>query len=627
MILHINCMEFQVNDVQENLSIFLTHMKAERTMILKKFNLKNRYHNIPIRIRAAAMVSLLLSFCLLAGCIPSYTAENFDKYMDDLFCSEVAGNTINLHFNLQHPENYGITDAPVTLGSVSAADSIESASDSENILHLLNKYESAALTTDQRLTFDTLKDYLQTGLSLARYPYYDEILKPSTGIQAQLPILYEEYQFSGKKDVETYLTLLTQTKDYFRQIAVFEEEKAKEGLFMSDYACQTIISQCRDFVAGTEEIGTSTHYLIQTFNKKIDALTDLSAEEKNAYKQQNLTALEQFVFPAYEELADALSTLAGSGKNEYGLCYFADGKEFYEKLVYYNTGYTGSIQEIAADIDTQRSMDLLESARLSAVNENLWERCETAAVSDRDPAETLGVLKDTMLNDFPAPPKTHVTVSFIEKCMQEYVAPAFYITAPIDAAEKHSIYINATTDRTSLRYFTTLAHEGFPGHLYQTVMSYQASLPDIRFLLNYPGYVEGWATYVEMLSYQYAGLEPAVASLLSFNQSALLSLYASTDIGIHYEGWDFAQMKKFWNDYGISNETTLREIFELIVEEPAHYLKYYVGYLGFLQLKEYAMRTYGSNYSDIAFHQAVLAMGPAPFSILERYLPSYYENK
>ncbi len=326
-------------------------------------------------------------------------------------------------------------------------------------------------------------------------------------------------------------------------------------------------------------------------------------------------------------MADALSTLAGSGKNEYGLCYFADGKEFYEKLVYYNTGYTGSIQEIAADIDTQRSMDLLESARLSAVNENLWERCETAAVSDRDPAETLGVLKDTMLNDFPAPPKTHVTVSFIEKCMQEYVAPAFYITAPIDAAEKHSIYINATTDRTSLRYFTTLAHEGFPGHLYQTVMSYQASLPDIRFLLNYPGYVEGWATYVEMLSYQYAGLEPAVASLLSFNQSALLSLYASTDIGIHYEGWDFAQMKKFWNDYGISNETTLREIFELIVEEPAHYLKYYVGYLGFLQLKEYAMRTYGSNYSDIAFHQAVLAMGPAPFSILERYLPSYYENK
>lgn len=575
---------------------------------------------------AISAASFLLTFSLLSGCAPSYTAANFDSYLEDLFCDEVAGNTINLHFNLQNPEAYGITDAPVTLGSVSAADSVESASDAENILHVINKYETAALTTNQRLTYEILRDYLQTELSLASYSYYDEILKPSTGIQAQLPILYEEYQFSDREDVETYLTLLAQTRDYFSQIAAFEQKKSDAGLFMSDYACETIIAQCRDFIEGTEDIASSTHYLIQTFNNKVDTLDNLSGEEKNSYKQQNLSALEQSVFPAYRELADALTDLLGTGSNEQGLCYFPEGKSFYETLVYYNTGYSGTIEEIAADIDTQRSIDLLEAARLCSVNENLWQSCETAAVSDRDPAATLGILKDAMLEDFPSPPKTYVTVRYIDKCMEDYVAPAFYITAPIDAAENHSIYINSTTNRTSLRYFTTLAHEGFPGHLYQTVMSYEADLPDIRYLLNYPGYVEGWATYVEMLSYQYAGLETEVASLLSLNQSALLSLYASSDIGIHYEGWDFSQMKNFWSDYGISNEETLREIYELIVEEPAHYLKYYVGYLGFLQLRDYAMSTYGSDYSDIAFHQAVLTMGPAPFSVLERYLPSYYKN-
>lgn len=155
-------------------------------------------------------------------------------------------------------------------------------------------------------------------------------------------------------------------------------------------------------------------------------------------------------------------------------------------------------------------------------------------------------------------------------------------------------------------------------------MSYEAGLHPVRFLLNYPGYVEGWATYVEMISYHYAGLDDDLASLLSLNQSALLSLYASTDLGIHYDGWSFSDTTAFWKDFGITDQTALREIYELIVEEPAHYLKYYVGYMEFVDLKEKAQETYGSAYSDIAFHKALLSIGPAPFSIIETYLDDYY---
>ena len=191
-----------------------------------------------------------------------------------------------------------------------------------------------------------------------------------------------------------------------------------------------------------------------------------------------------------------------------------------------------------------------------------------------------------------------------------------------DYADRAVVVTN--TDTSSLRYFTTLAHEGFPGHLYQTVMSYEAGLHPVRFLLNYPGYVEGWATYVEMISYHYAGLDDDLASLLSLNQSALLSLYASTDLGIHYDGWSFSDTTAFWKDFGITDQTALREIYELIVEEPAHYLKYYVGYMEFVDLKEKAQETYGSAYSDIAFHKALLSIGPAPFSIIETYLDDYY---
>ena len=97
-----------------------------------------------------------------------------------------------------------------------------------------------------------------------------------------------------------------------------------------------------------------------------------------------------------------------------------------------------------------------------------------------------------------------------------------------------------------------------------------------------------------------------------------------TDLGIHYDGWSFSDTTAFWKDFGITDQTALREIYELIVEEPAHYLKYYVGYMEFVDLKEKAQETYGSAYSDIAFHKALLSIGPAPFSIIETYLDNYY---
>jgi len=106
----------------------------------------------------------------------------------------------------------------------------------------------------------------------------------------------------------------------------------------------------------------------------------------------------------------------------------------------------------------------------------------------------------------------------------------------------------------------------------------------------------------------------------------LLSLYATADMGIHYDGWSLDQMFDFFAEYQITDKETLTDIYQLIVEEPAHYLKYYIGYLEFLDLKEYAQELYGEQYSDYRFHQALMKMGPAQFAILKKYLPHYYDG-
>lgn len=554
-----------------------------------------------------------------SGLSSDKSAGDFDSFLEAFFRSEVQSNTINLHFTLSNPENYGITETPITLGVISDEAVQKSHASLENTISALESYNYDSLSPKQQLTYDILCDYLQTELSASDLTLYDEILRPSTGIQAQLPVLYEEYRFYDKQDIEDYLALIALTDDYFSQIIDFEKEKAHAGLFMSDFACDTIISQCETFAANPD-----SHYLILTFNHKVDAMTELTDSEREQYKEKNAALVKEHILPAYENLASALTELLGSGKNDQGLCYFPDGKEFYEYLVYHNTGSSSDAKELETRINETRTADLTEAALLLAEHPELKSAGNNATLSGMDCIATLNVLQDAMLEDFPAAPDTEFTVSYIDECMEDYMAPAFYITAPIDNYEKNSIFINASTDSTSMRYFTTLAHEGFPGHLYQTVMSYEAGLSPVRSILNFPGYVEGWATYVEMISYEYAGLDENLAKLLSLNQSALLSLYASTDLGIHYDGWSFSDTVAFWKDYGITDQEALREIYELIVEEPAHYLKYYVGYMEFRDLKEKAQETYGSAYSDIAFHKAVLEIGPAPFAIVEKYLDDYY---
>lgn len=603
--------------------------KYKKDNLLKKLSFIYEKKSVRRAISLLTCFSFLLLLC--SGCtkdssptrIPhsevSESTEDFDAFLDELFLAEVSTNTINLHYTLSDPSAYGITNHQVSLGEISQEEFAKCNARYENYLSRLKSFNYNLLTTEQQLSYDVLYDYISCQLDAADFYLYDELLRPSSGIQAELPILFEEYNFYQQGDIDDYLELISLVDTYFEQIVAYEKEKSAAGLFMSDTACNLIISECEDFTSNTD-----SHYLIETFNNKVDRCDFLSENQREEYKLQNESIVKDVILPAYEYLADELTLLLGSGENDLGLCYFPEGKEYYEYLVYYNTGCSDDIEDIEKMISDARSLDLIESADLMEENPDLWEKCSEVTLPTVDSTTTLETLKERMLTNFPSAPDTSFTVSYIEECMADYLAPAFYITAPIDNYSNNSIFINADIDTSDISYFTTLAHEGYPGHLYQTVMSYEANLPNARFILNYPGYIEGWATYIEMMSYSYAGLDENVASLLEKNQSTILSLYATTDIGIHYEGWTYDDTLQFWTNYGITNEAAIKEIYELILTEPAHYLKYYVGYLQFEELKNDAKVKFHINYNDIDFHQAVLNIGPAPFDIVEKYLKEYY---
>ncbi len=566
------------------------------------------------------LLALAAFFILLAGCGGNGgSKEEFSAYLNQIFRSEVTGSTLNMHYNLAHPENYGITDYKVTYGNVSAGRDTEAAAVLENWKKNLKRFRKKDLPVSQQMAYDILEDYILQELPAGKFSLYQEILKPSTGFQSQLPVLLAEYKFYDEKDVQDYLELMAETPALFRKIMDLERIKAEKGLFMADFAVDDVVAQCRSFTQDP-----ANNYLLSTFDDRVDEAGFLTPEQAEQYKQVNRQIVTGEMVPAYQRLAEELSALKGSGKNSGGLCGLKGGREYYEYLVKDTTGSGMSVEEMQAQTEAQRKQDLAELAQIAKNHPDIGQKCVNYQLPTEEPELILKDLQRKMQQDFPSPPEVSFQVKEVHPSLEEYTAPAFYLTPPIDDVSQNCIYINKSKGDEKIQLYTTLAHEGFPGHLYQNVMERSCGLEPIRSLFGSSGYVEGWATYVEMQSYYYADVEQDVSAFLQKNQSALLSLYATADMGIHYDGWTLRDTIDFFASYQIADKATIQQIYQLIVEEPAHYLKYYIGYLEFLNLKEYAKEKFKEDYSDYKFHAALMEMGNAPFYILKEYLPEYY---
>lgn len=552
--------------------------------------------------------------CMLCGCTPkSRNSSSFDEYTEQLFLEEISGNTLNLHYTLAYPENYGINDYEVTLGDFSIED-LENYD--EELLELkaeLEAFDYDTLTIGQQLTYDIMEDHIETELSTADLYLYDELLSPTTGYQAQLPVLLAEYTFRTEKDITDYLTLCSQVENVFDDILEFERRKSAEGLFMADFVADDIIQQMQDFIASPDD-----NYMIAVFNDKIDAFPDLTDEQRANYKKQNYAIITASLIPAYQTLIDGLTELKGTGRNPGGLCYFEDGDEYYEYLVKANTGSSKSIRQLKKKTEDFIYASLSELSQIIEEDRHIVDDFYNAKFELTAPDDIMKDLISKVGADFPAPPEVNYTIKYVHESLADSCSPAFYLTPPIDDLENNTIYINPLY--ISEEIYPTIAHEGYPGHLYQTVYTSSKDLPLIRNLFGFSGYSEGWATYVEHYSYSISGLGEDVAKLFSLNSGANLGLHAYVDLCVNYDGWDADDVHEYLSQFGYDDKAISEGLFSTMVAEPANYLSYFIGYLEFIELREEAEEFYGDAFSPKDFHDRVLTLGPAPFDILSKYL-------
>ena len=256
---------------------------------------------------------------------------------------------------------------------------------------------------------------------------------------------------------------------------------------------------------------------------------------------------------------------------------------------------------------------------------DVYYQAQKAEYTYNTPQTAMEHPKKAIQKDFPALNESiGYELKYVDASLEESMSPAFYLTPAIDDYKNNVIYINRNKRYDLSKAFTTIGHEGYPGHLYQTCYFQSQNPSPLRSMINVAGYTEGWGTYAELYGYDLAGLKKDVAKLLKENTLITLCLYAKADIGIHYKGWDQKKLQRYLTDFGFS-KSNMMAIYQSLLAEPASYMPYTIGYLEIDDLLNDAKKQLGRKFVLKDFHKFFLSLGPVPFTVAKDRMQGWIE--
>lgn len=564
--------------------------------------------------RKTRVILLLMVLTLgLTSCgRPSETdyQQKFAEFEETFFKEKVSDSFLDLHYALKDSEKYGIENVPEDFSQYSEEGMKEKIRYLKEKKEELSQFPFEKLNEEQQVTAHILENMIEVECNSEGLELYKEPLSEAVGIQAELPVLLAEYEFYSREDVEGYLNLLGSIDEYYVQILEFERDKADAGLFMSDMAADSVIQSCKSYM---DENGSS--FLLESFKNRLEQVPGLTEEEKQNLVSRNETIIKEDFLNAYQTLSDGLEKLKGSGQNVNGGCGWEKGQEYYEYLI--ESEIAPSYPDIGSLLE---ALEKMVTSKMNEMNEmvdenpKLMDEWDSAEIQYENPVEILQQLQNEIMADFPKLENMDYEIKYVPEELEDVQPLAFYVSPQIDSYHDNVIYINRKYEGNGNLYIT-LAHEGLPGHMYQTTYFLRNNESDLRKILDYTGYTEGWATYVEHLAYQFDnGLEPAVGKIMADNSIANLGVGAILDIKVNYYGMDREEAVDYFSDY--LDAGAVNQMFDYVCKNPAVYLPYVVGYMEIEEMREEAEAKLGENFDAKKFHKFILDMGPAPFSII-----------
>ena len=551
------------------------------------------------------------------------TLPAFDAFLNEEFQNAFSDSLLTLHYTLKNPAQYGIEKPQQAFPSITEHYNDDCKAELQKTKKNLSTIHPSSLPKDQQILYETVEKYVDQQLTLCDYPQFLHLLGANSGLSSNLPLTLAEYTFYYQEDVTDYLSILTQIPTLFEEAFAWEEKQADAGYSLCDFELADTIAQIDRFLDDSQ-----TNLLIETFNQRVEALSSLSEDQLTSYKKNNEHLVNTIVIPAFQKLKNNLSRLQKNAPAGQGLSTYEDGAFYYEKLIQAKTMSDRSMNTLIKTLE-KRMKDI--TARIETVTKESPKAyaiyLSTESYTEDTPEEMLSYLEKAMQQDYPALSSVSYKAEPIPSALKNNTTAAYYMVPPLDSTEENRIYYgNAALGSASL--FMTLAHEGYPGHLYQQNYLLEQGLSPIFYVLSITGYKEAWAFLVANDAADYftygsydREYHDALTELYRCNDEFSYCISSLIDLYVNYKGYTQEQIATVLTSYGLDS-TGDKAFYQYAVEEPGAYLQYYVGYLELLNIRQKTEKQMGDSFNKKAFHTLLLSYGPCYFSTLEKCMLS-----
>ena len=577
------------------------------------------------------MLSAVMAFSF-TGCSKKDTGEEqkkFDEFMKQEFVEAMEQSYPNTHIILENPKDYGVDISKTKIQidkELNEATMKENKALNEKSAKAFKEFDREDLRDDQKETYDIysyMLDYT-TEMNDSKFDYMSMPLESMTGMHTQLPTLFSDWTLRNEQDVKDVITLMKSVRPYMDSLLEYTKKQEEKGTLMLDI--KSVKEYCEKVVK--EDVNSS---VLTGLNESIDNLK-LGDEKTRQYKAELKKAFQEYFLPAYSDIIKTMKELDSSKNNAMGLSHMKNGKEYYELLFKQATGTDKSIEDIKKELNSMSRSSLLAVQSVISKNKNLYDEYANGEIKTKytDFESMLKDLENDCKDDFPSVGALDYKIKPIGEDLASGGVAAYFNIPALDGTTPKQIRVNMLEDALdvqSLETFSTVAHEGIPGHMYQIAYAYKnVKDPWRNSMASFLGYTEGYATYTELYALQY--LDGVSADAVKLQQNMVVyqdCLVALADIGIHYEGWTKEDAAKFLEENGLA-VTDISDFYNQLQANPTAFLSYYVGYVQIANLKKDAQEELKDKFNDRDFHEAILKSGAAPFHVVEENVKDYIES-
>ena len=536
----------------------------------------------------------------------------FKKFLDSVFVDMIGTNNLSVHFNLEHPEEYGITtDFELTEETIDLAETYEQM---KGYAEELVKFNYDNLTDAQKVDYDRLAYEIRVSELYKDVKVCLNIfMRENNNAVDSLSTALTEYPLAEEKDLELFLKDLGSIPSYLTSLFAEMKKLCEAGYGPTQGMFDTTMDNINNLCAPAER-----NVLLASFCSNMEN-SGFDADKINEYSTKVEELLSTETVPAFKRFYDDVKTLEQYVEEPKSLASREGGKEYYTMLVQTTTGSNWSVDKMY-DYLLKKAQDMISDYSTAYLkDQTITQRKQNMRYGTTDFRTILDDLKKRTAAEYPAIRDTQYTVSALpdELCVEGVLA--YFLSPQADNPDRKIIRVNPKNKSSDVELFSTLAHEGYPGHLYQD--EYFRATPGyhpINSALHYTGYMEGWATMMGTNAYLWATKNDAdVALFFDFDYTFPMSMIGCCDIGVNYFGWGRDELRNFMSE-NLLNAGAADEIYEMVTADPGVVLPYSLCHFLCIDIIDELMSS--KNMTKKQAYEAFLKVGPCSFDVLRKNL-------